>query len=124
MLREDKASGEAHVTGVDRRHPLYRAHRRWPEAETAGAAAASEAAANDASGAICRPPDAVLGHRLVVPAESVVEVACWLMQSRWHIRGLSAAPTHRRCFISVAHSSLRSAVSMQGCASRSCSGRT
>ena len=49
-LREDRASGEAHVTGIDRRHQLYRSHRRWTDAETAAAAAASEAAANDASG--------------------------------------------------------------------------
>jgi hypothetical protein len=123
-LREDKASGEAHVTGVDRRHPLYRAHRRWPETETASAVAASEAAANDASGAVSRPPGVVLGYRACS--------ACWncgRARNLAHAAALAppwlpAATTHRQCFISVAHSLLRSAVSLQGCALRSCSGRT
>ena len=37
-LREDRASGEIILTGVDRRHPLYRGHAPYGEADMAGAA--------------------------------------------------------------------------------------
>lgn len=58
-LREDKASGEVVVTGIDRRHPLYRHHRKWSDEEAAGAAAAAEEAAGGSAGGL--PGDEVAG---------------------------------------------------------------
>lgn len=78
-IEEDKAKGTMRITGVDKQHPMVKAHRPWPAAEESGAADGEDSEGEDgAAGASSSPagptwlPPVVVQYLRPHPAAALV----------------------------------------------------